>query len=206
MDDANKIFLIASVNYKDKILLLHMKSTSLAQCESTSKRKKFTAEEDDKLRELVKEVGLGKWEKIASLLPGRSGRQCRDRYRNYLSPGFFNGQWTQEEDDLLASKYFELGPHWSQIVKYFPNRSANSLKNRWNYFVCRQFQENDTKKQHKSILDENDPVEFSSDSSESSPDCDISWNINFDLDDPELAIIGTDFFKSSNDLMSFDLE
>lgn len=102
------------------------------------KRRKFTEEEDKKLKKLVEEIGSKKWEDIAKLMPGRTGRQCRDRYQNYLIPGFFNGQWSQQEDDLLKLKYLEYGSQWSEITKFFSNRSANSLKNRWNYFVSRQ--------------------------------------------------------------------
>lgn len=101
-------------------------------------RKKFTPEEDEKLKQLVGLFGSKKWESIASQMPGRTGRQCRDRYKNYLVPGYFNGQWTQEEDDLLKEKYLNMGPQWSKMTAFFDGRSANSLKNRWNYFVCRQ--------------------------------------------------------------------
>lgn len=100
-------------------------------------RKKFTAEEDERLRELVQRKGAKKWNVIASYMPGRTGRQCRDRYHNYLVPGFFHGEWTQSEDDLLREKYNELGPQWTRITYFFQHRSANSLKNRWNYFVSR---------------------------------------------------------------------
>ena len=100
-------------------------------------RKKFTNEEDEKLRKLVKEYGAKKWDQIAQMMPGRTGRQCRDRYRNYLIPGFFNGQWSQEEDKLLHEKFNQMGPQWARMMQFFPGRSANSLKNRWNYFVCR---------------------------------------------------------------------
>lgn len=34
-------------------------------------------------------------------------------------------------------KYIELGPQWSKITKFFFNRSSNSIKNRWNYFVSK---------------------------------------------------------------------
>lgn len=101
-------------------------------------RKKFSAEEDELLKKLVEKFGCKKWESIALEMPGRTGRQCRDRYKNYLVPGFFNGQWTQEEDDLLKQKYHEIGPQWSKMTKFIVGRSANSLKNRWNYFVSRQ--------------------------------------------------------------------
>ena len=100
-------------------------------------RKKFSSEEDKRLKELVELHGAKNWDKIAELMPGRTGRQCRDRYRNYLIPGFFNGQWSQEEDNLLREKFKEFGPQWAKMTPFFHGRSANSLKNRWNYFVCR---------------------------------------------------------------------
>ena len=75
-------------------------------------------------------------------VPGRTGRQCRDRYQNYLIPGFFNGQWSKEEDDLLMIKYHEFGSKWSKMAQFFNQRSANALKNRWNYFVSRHMNDN----------------------------------------------------------------
>lgn len=100
-------------------------------------RKKFSAEEDEILSEMVEKFGPKKWNRIAQYLPFRTARQCRDRYCNYLAPGFFNGEWLQEEDDLLYEKYKEIGPKWAQMKAFFKNRSPNSLKNRWNYFVSK---------------------------------------------------------------------
>ena len=82
-------------------------------------------------------MGSKKWEQIAKEMPGRTGRQCRDRYQNYLIPGFFNGQWSKTEDDLLLKLYVQHGSQWSKMAQFFKNRSANALKNRWNYFVSR---------------------------------------------------------------------
>lgn len=42
--------------------------------------RKWTKEEDDKMIEFVRQYGLKKWCTIAELLPGRSGKQCRERY------------------------------------------------------------------------------------------------------------------------------
>lgn len=100
-------------------------------------KKKFTKEEDEKLKELVNKMGAKRWNSIAKHIPGRNGRQCRDRYQNYLIPGFFNGHWSLEEDELLLQKYKEFGSQWSKMTKFFRNRNANSLKNRWNYFVSK---------------------------------------------------------------------
>lgn len=110
----------------------HLLDTSMVKT-----HKKFTAIEDQRLRELVAQFGARKWKSIALLMPGRTGRQCRDRYTNYLCPGFFNGEWTAQEDQLLADKYKEYGPSWAKMVTFFEGRTANSLKNRWNYCVCR---------------------------------------------------------------------
>lgn len=98
-------------------------------------KKKFTPEEDEKLIQLANTKT--RWEEIAKELPGRNGRQCRDRYKNYLKPGYFNGQWTHEEDEILQKKYNEFGPQWSLIKRFFNNRSSNSLKNRWNYYISK---------------------------------------------------------------------
>jgi hypothetical protein len=49
-----------------------------------------------KLRELVNEQGEKKWSKIAKDLPGRIGKQCRERWLNHLKPGikvFLLFQW-----------------------------------------------------------------------------------------------------------------
>jgi hypothetical protein len=70
-------------------------------------------------------------------MPGRSGRQCRDRYRNYLCPGITTDQWTAEEDNLLRQKYAELGTQWAKIGKSFRGRTGTALKNRWNYYVSK---------------------------------------------------------------------
>lgn len=59
-------------------------------------KRKFTQEEDSKICHFVKIYGTKRWSLIAKNLPNRTGKQIRDRYRNYLFPGFFNGQWSKE--------------------------------------------------------------------------------------------------------------
>ena len=43
--------------------------------------------EDNELRELIDQHGTGNWTNIAEFLPGRSGKQCRERWHNHLNPG-----------------------------------------------------------------------------------------------------------------------
>lgn len=73
-------------------------------------------------------------------VPGRNSRQCRDRYTNYLAPGLIHADWSEEEDKLLAEQFNLNGPKWTQIKKLFPTRSANDIKNRYNYTVCHKYQ------------------------------------------------------------------
>lgn len=99
------------------------------------KHRKFSEEEDEILKEIVSKLGPKNWRLVSSLIPGRSQRQCRDRYMNYLAPGFVRTQWTKEEDDLLAEKYKIYGSKWSLIRKFFPFRTSNDIKNRFNNTV-----------------------------------------------------------------------
>lgn len=95
------------------------------------RRQLFSYEEDEQLKKLVEQFGDKDWKFIARRMPGRSTRQCRERYKNYLSPEIKNGPWTKEEDELLKEKYNEYGPHWSSISKFFKSRSDVNIKNRW---------------------------------------------------------------------------
>ncbi|OHT13423.1 hypothetical protein TRFO_16403 [Tritrichomonas foetus] len=94
-------------------------------------RQMFTTEEDNRLVELVKEHGDKNWRVISKHMPNRTTRQCRERYRNYLSPKVTNGPWTAEEDLLLEQKYIEYGPKWATIAQFFKSRSDVNIKNRW---------------------------------------------------------------------------
>ena len=96
-----------------------------------NERKNFTDEEDKKLQSLVSILGTNCWPLIAKAMEGRTTRQCRERYKTYLSPQVKNGPWSYEEDIYLIRLYSENGPKWAEISKYFQGRSDNNVKNRW---------------------------------------------------------------------------
>jgi hypothetical protein len=102
-----------------------------------SSRRRFSAEEDAHLRSFVATNESPKWEDIAARLQGRTARQCRDRYTNYLAESLVTNPWTPEEDALLSSKVRELGPRWSRVSPFFPGRSNSNVKNRWHKHVSK---------------------------------------------------------------------
>jgi len=98
-------------------------------------RKLFSPQEDALLSQIMYQQPFQTWIAVADQLPGRTARQCRDRWVNYLSPSNKNGPWSHEEDKLLAEKYLEYGPQWTTIAHYFDGRSENNVKNRWYTYV-----------------------------------------------------------------------
>jgi hypothetical protein len=100
-------------------------------------RRKFTADEDLQLRSLVERLGTKSWEEIARFLPGRSARQCRNRYKNYLLDSLTTNPWTPEEDAILIHKFHQIGPKWVEIGKLLSGRSGNNVKNRWYKHLCK---------------------------------------------------------------------
>lgn len=94
-------------------------------------RAKFLPEEDARLRELVLAHGTNSWEQIAGLMPGRNIRQCRERWKHYLSSERPYEPWTEEEDKILFDKVQALGAKWTKIAKFLPGRTDLQAKTRW---------------------------------------------------------------------------
>ena len=100
----------------------------------------FSEQEDNLVSYLVSLFGTRRWQHVAHFLKGRTAKQCRDRYTNYLMPGIKKGEWSKEEDKLIVQLFMQYGSKWSKIKKSFPQRSANFIKNRWNYFLSKQIE------------------------------------------------------------------
>lgn len=76
------------------------------------KRNDFLLPDVPMLCVIVKQV---KWSVVASRLPGRIGKQCRERWFNHLDPSIKKGEWSPEEDRIVfgAQVRFCLLEGWS---------------------------------------------------------------------------------------------
>ena len=92
---------------------------------------KFTQEEDIKLVHLIMSRKEHDWSWIASQMPNRNPRQCRERWANYLDPNLHKGAWTDEEDQIILEKKKIHGQKWSVIASFLKGRSGNDVRNRW---------------------------------------------------------------------------
>ena len=92
----------------------------------------WTGQEDQTIIRFVEVHGRKSWTKLAELLPGRIGKQCRERWINHLDPGINHGPFTQEEDRRIIELHQIHGNKWSKIAAFIPNRTCNAIKNRWN--------------------------------------------------------------------------
>lgn len=124
-------------------------------------RNKFTPEEDQKLRELIQKHGEHSWNLVSSLMETRNQRQCRERWKHYLSCDMNQASkpWTKEEDELIINKFNELGGKWTKIARELPGRSDLQVKIRYLKHLKNKKNRNKYKRDESESSDEYYPDE-----------------------------------------------
>ncbi|EDR22118.1 r2r3-MYB transcription factor, putative [Entamoeba dispar SAW760] len=91
----------------------------------------WTKEEDVLLQNAIQLYGINNWDLVDECVPGRTKKQCKDRYYNRFDPNIIRKPWSYEEDQILLKYRNVYGNKWTEIRKYLPGRTANQIKNRF---------------------------------------------------------------------------
>jgi len=96
--------------------------------------KAWNTKEDTQLMQLVKTGSQPtKWSDISQSMGERTGKQCRERYLNHLTPKLRVEEWTTQEDAQLCKLYQSMGSKWALMAKILKGRTDNNIKNRFHH-------------------------------------------------------------------------
>eukprot|EP00981_Chlorochromonas_danica_P014382 scaffold7885_cov175-Ochromonas_danica.AAC.4 len=98
----------------------------------------WSAEEDAKLLELVKQYGKSSWAKIAPHMDGRTASSCCVRWRYGFDPSLDRSEWKAEEDEIIKKVIVEdmdqthVRSEWQSLHSLLPTkRSDDALRLRY---------------------------------------------------------------------------
>jgi hypothetical protein len=111
--------------------------------EEDAKLTSWTAVEDNKLKDAELMYGGKNWSAIATLVSGRSEKQCHSRWNSSLDPDIVRasgrkGSWTAVEDSKLRDAVLiHGGKNWGAIAALVPGRTGLQCRERWSKYLTK---------------------------------------------------------------------
>jgi hypothetical protein len=99
--------------------------------------KKWTNEEDGRLKDAVEKHNGKNWAAISALVPGRTKHSCKNRWLRALDSKSDEttasvGKWTKEEDSTLKDAVEKHnGKNWAAIAALVLGRTKTQCLHRW---------------------------------------------------------------------------
>ena len=93
----------------------------------------FSAEDDERLREIVALIGESSWPQVAADLgTGHTERQCFTRWNKTLKPDIRGGRWNPVLDKKLRAAVAIFGQgNWAQIAKHVDGKTDRKCRERF---------------------------------------------------------------------------
>lgn len=84
--------------------------------------------EDEILKAAVMKYGKNQWDRVASLLSRKSGKQCKARWYEWLDPSIKKTEWSREEEEKLLHLAKLMPSQWRTIAPIVGRTAAQCME------------------------------------------------------------------------------
>lgn len=113
--------------------------------------------EDEVLKAAVMKYGLQAWERVASLLPRKTAKQCKMRWNEWLDPTIKKTDWSRDEEEKLLHLAKVYPNQWRTIAQ-FVGRTAHQCLEHYERMLDRLANIDTTGGQESDVLKRLDTV------------------------------------------------
>ena len=104
---------------------------------SRARAKRWTPEEDQKLRDAITQHGTTNWQAVATMVGnGRARSQCSHRWNRVLNPEISKANWSKEEEQILIKSVEQYGNKaWTRVAQQLGNRTDVQCRFKYRYLM-----------------------------------------------------------------------
>jgi len=91
--------------------------------------------EDDLLLNAIKEIGPCKWSRVAEFVPGKTAKQCCDRWRIHMNGKSGKNKFNSEDDAVLEKAVREMGHDWTLVAEAVAGKTERQCRDRYKNYL-----------------------------------------------------------------------